>query len=152
MASLAKTEYPFVAWVIDGVTNFIGRQRRQLAASRELDALTPAEMSSIASDLKLSKSALRKLAAQQREPQLLVRMLASLNKKMPPSGDVLTRDMQGVCSLCGSKGRCNRELATGTAAANYRKFCPNAFNLDLLPEKDASFASDHRRMLLGHHV
>ena len=145
MASLAITQYPFVAWVIDGVADFIGRQRRRFTASRELDALTPAEMSSIARDLKLSRSSLRELAAQEKgEPHLLVRMLRSLHKKMPPSGDVLTRDMQAVCSLCGSKGRCNRELATGTAAANYRKFCPNTFNLDLLPEKDSSFASDHR--------
>jgi len=153
MANLAKPEYPFVAWVIDGVADFIGRQRRRLASSQELDALTPAEMSSIARDLKLSKSSLRELAAQEKgEPQLLVRMLASLHKTMPPSGDLLARDMQAVCSLCRSKGQCNRELSTGTAAVNYGKFCPNAFNLDLLPPKEASFASDHRRMLPGHHV
>jgi len=151
MASLTNTQYPFVSWVIDGVANFIARQSRRLASSRELDALTPAEVSSIARDLKVSKSSLRELAAQEREPHLLVRMLGSLHKKMPSSGDVLTRDMQAVCSLCGSKGRCNRELATGTAAANYRKFCPNAFNLDLLPRKD-TFASDYRRLLLGHHL
>ena len=152
MASLANTEYPFVTWVIDGVTDFIGRQRRRLASSREIDALTSAEVSSIARDLKLSKSSLRELAAQDREPLQLVRMLAALQKIMPPAGDLLTRDMQTVCSLCRSKGRCNRELATGKAAANYRKFCPNAFNLDLLAEKGSSFASDHRRMLLGHHI
>ena len=152
MASLTNTQYPFVAWVIDGVAGFIARQSRRLASSRELDALTPAEVSSIARDLKVSKSSLRELAAQEREPHLLTRMLASLNKTMPPSGDVLTRDMETVCSLCQSKGRCNRELSTGTAAGNYKSFCPNAFNLDLLPEKVASFASDHRRMLLGHHI
>jgi hypothetical protein len=107
-------------------------------------------MSSIARDLKLSKSSLRELAAQDREPQLLVRMLAALQKAMPPSGDLLARDMQAVCSLCRSKGRCNRELATGSAAANYTKFCPNAFNLDLLPRKDM-FATDYRR-LVSHHL
>jgi len=152
MTKVANTQYPFVAWVIDGVTDFIGRQSRRLASSRELDALPPGEVSSIARDLKLSKSSLRELAAQERDTPLLVRMLGSLQKAMPPSSDVLARDMQAVCSLCGSKGRCNRELATGTATANYRKFCPNAFNLDLLPKKDSSFTSDHRRMLLGHHV
>ena len=150
MASLANTEYPFVTWVIDGVADFIGRQRRRFASSRELDALTPAEVSSIARDLKLSKSSLRELTARELEPHLLVRMLASLHKTMPPSGDVLGRDMQAVCSLCRSKGRCNRELATGTAAANYRKFCPNAFNLDLLPRKESSLAADYRTPVACH--
>src|SRR5215213_9463188 len=105
MASLTNTQYPFVTWVIDGVANFIGRQARRFASSRELDALTSDEVASIARDLKLSKSSLRELAAQEREPHLLTRMLAALSKTMPPSGDVLTRDMQAVCSLCQSKGR-----------------------------------------------
>jgi hypothetical protein len=150
MTKVANIQYPFVTWVIDGVADFIGRQSRRLASSRELDALSAAEVSSIARDLKLSKSSLRELAAQEREPHLLVRMLASLNKTMPPSGDVLTRDMQAVCSLCRSKGRCNRELSTGTAPANYTKFCPNAFNLDLLPWKEKPFASGDRQLLPAH--
>jgi hypothetical protein len=150
MASLAHTEYPFVTWVIDGVTDFMSRQRRRLAASREFDALTPTEVSSIARDLKLSKSSLRELVAQDREPLQLVRMLSALHKTMPPAGDLLTRDMQAVCSLCRSKGRCNRELASGTAAANYTKFCPNAFNLDLLAGQKASFASGYRPPLVYH--
>ena len=151
MASLANNEYPFVAWLIGGVADFIDRQRRRLASARELDALTPAEMSSIARDLKLSKSTLRELAARGGEPHLLVRMLGALHKKMPPAGDLMTRDMQAVCSLCRNKGRCNRELATGSAASNYRKFCPNAFNLDLLPRKDSVLASGYRSLLV-HHV
>jgi hypothetical protein len=150
MASLAHTEYPFVTRVVEGLADFIGRQRRRLAASREFDALTPTEVSSIARDLKLSKSSLRELAAQDREPLQLVRMLSALNKIMPPAGDLLTRDMQAVCSLCRSKGRCNRELTTGTAAANYRKFCPNAYNLDLLARQKASFASGYRPPLVYH--
>ena len=152
MASLANTQYPFVTWLIDGAADFIARRRRRLASSRELDAMTPAEMSSIARDLKVSKSSLRELAAQDGQPDLLVRMLGALNKRMPPAGDLLTRDMQAVCSLCRSKGRCNRALSTGSAAANYKKFCPNAFNLDLLAENAASFASVHRPMLLGDHL
>jgi hypothetical protein len=150
MASLANTEYPFVTWALSGLADFIGRQRRRLAAAREFDALSPAEVSSIAADLKLSKSALRQLAAQDGAPELLVRMLASLNKTTPPSGDLLTRDMQAVCSLCRNKGRCNRELSTGTGASNYKEFCPNAFNLDLLPRKAPSLSPDYRSQLVYH--
>ena len=148
MANVANTEYPFVTRVIDGMADFIGQTRRRWASTREFEALAPAEVSSIARDLKLSKSSLRELATKDREPHLLVRMLGALNKKMPPAGDLLTRDMQAVCSLCRSKGRCNRELSSGTAPATYQEFCPNAFNLDLLARNDP----DHRRMLLGHHV
>ena len=148
MAHVANTEYPFVTRVIDGMADFIGRTRRRWASAREFEAMAPAEVSSIARDLKLSKSSLRELAAKDREPHLLVQMLRALNKKMPPAGDLLTRDMQAVCSLCRSKARCNRELSSGGAAANYKKFCPNAFNLDLLARNEP----DYRRLLLGHHV
>jgi hypothetical protein len=150
MASLAKTEYPFVSWVMEGVADFITRQRRRMASWREFDALTPAEVSSIARDLKLSKSSLRELAAQDQQPLPLVRMLAALHKIMPPAGDLLARDMQATCSLCHSKKRCNRELASRTAAANYREFCPNAFNLDLLARNDASFGSGYRAPVAYH--
>jgi hypothetical protein len=150
MASLAKTEYPFVSWVVEGVADFITRQRRRLASSREFDALTPAEVSSIARDLKLSKSSLRDLAAQDGEPLPLVRMLAALHKVMPPAGDLLARDMQATCSLCHSKKRCNRELASRTAGANYRKFCPNAYNLDLLPRTASSFTPRYREPVAYH--
>ena len=148
MANVANTEYPFVTRVIDGMADFIGQTRRRWASAREFEALAPAEVSSIARDLKLSKSSLRELATKDWEPQLLVQMLGALNKKMPPAGDLLTRDMQAVCSLCRSKGRCNRELSSGTARANYQQFCPNAFNLDLL----AGNLPDYRRVPLVHHV
>jgi hypothetical protein len=40
------------------------------------------------------------------------------------------RDMERVCSLCSHKRQCDRDLATGTAAAHYEEYCGNADTID----------------------
>ena len=42
------------------------------------------------------------------------------------------RDLQRLCVVCSQKGRCEHELAKGTASEHFREFCPNAFTLDAL--------------------
>src|SRR5262249_59502481 len=51
-----------------------------------------------------------------------------LNKRVP----AVMRDLQRLCIVCGQKGRCQHELAQGTAADHFREFCPNAYTLDAL--------------------
>ena len=45
------------------------------------------------------------------------------------------RDLQRLCVVCSQKGRCEHELAKGTASEHFREFCPNAFTLDALFNK-----------------
>jgi len=40
--------------------------------------------------------------------------------------------LQRLCVVCSQKGRCEHELAKGTAAEHFHEFCPNAFTLDAL--------------------
>jgi hypothetical protein len=44
----------------------------------------------------------------------------------------LLRDMERVCSFCENKRHCRRELAAGTAPANYEEYCGNADAIDAL--------------------
>ena len=40
------------------------------------------------------------------------------------------REAAGLRAACEVKGHCRHELATGSAATNYRGYCPNAITLD----------------------
>ena len=42
------------------------------------------------------------------------------------------RDLERGCALCACRKHCSRELANGTAAANYQDFCPNTVTLKAL--------------------
>ena len=42
----------------------------------------------------------------------------------------LLYDMERICSFCNHKRQCHRELAAGTASANYEEYCGNADTID----------------------
>jgi hypothetical protein len=42
------------------------------------------------------------------------------------------RDIETICSRCGAKGRCARELASGSATGHADEFCPNAPTFEAL--------------------
>ena len=46
-------------------------------------------------------------------------------------------DMERVCALCVDKGRCNRDLASGTSAKHYEDYCCNATTIDALTPKSS---------------
>jgi hypothetical protein len=49
------------------------------------------------------------------------------------------QDLQRLCVTCGHKQECAHEFDVETAAANFRKFCPNAYTLEaLLPRRVAA--------------
>ena len=97
------------------------------------------EVRQVAKDLGITASDLREVA--ERGPHaadLLQKMLAALDidaAALARSSPATLRDLQRLCGACRNKGRCERELAKGSAAAQFRKFCPNAFTLDALLEQ-----------------
>ncbi len=113
--------------------NRVANYRRASVSRQEFDTFSQVEMSALASDVHLEPSQLRALSnAGVDAAALLKRMLAALgiDPKILKTMDVYTaRDLQATCSLCKSKSRCRRSLATGTAATAYRDFCPNAATL-----------------------
>jgi hypothetical protein len=62
-------------------------------------------------------------------------MLAALHvdpKALAEADPINMRDLQRLCITCGDKKRCEHELSNGTAAENFREYCPNALTLDAL--------------------
>ena len=63
----------------------------------------------------------------------LARLLKALGvdpDKLAHADPATMRNLQKVCLACEVKGHCRHELATGSAAKNYRGYCPNAITLD----------------------
>lgn len=46
----------------------------------------------------------------------------------------LLRDLEATCARCASKGRCRRDLKTGTAAARCQSYCGNAEALEAIAQ------------------
>jgi hypothetical protein len=50
------------------------------------------------------------------------------------------RDLQRVCTVCGSKRRCEHELAKNPSDPAWQKYCPNATTLSALAAARAAGA------------
>jgi hypothetical protein len=114
---------------------------RDLRAGRAgLDELQNcgSEADNIARDVGLSSSDLRLIAAKrpsaadQLEPRLAALLMdrAALQHTDP----LVVRDLERVCTLCGEKRQCERDLARHPTDAVWRTYCPNAPTLQALGE------------------
>ena len=96
----------------------------------------PEDVARVAQELRVPASELAALASKgPNSAALLEKMLLSLDVKrgsLPQGNSLLMRDLQRLCVACVAKRRCQHELADGTAAHNFRDFCPNAYTLDAL--------------------
>jgi hypothetical protein len=97
------------------------------------------EVTQIARDLGLSPSELRNIAAKgpAAANQLDMRLQAlhldpaALRRDEP----LVMRDLERVCSQCGSKHRCERDFARFPDDTAWRDYCPNATTLDALDNR-----------------
>lgn len=136
---IAEPHYPTVEFVLDAIAGWINKYRDLDRANREFRYCSQEDVKRIASDLGLEASQLRSLAAKgPGAADLLQKMLVALSvdpKVLAESEPALMRDLQRLCIVCGQKGRCQHELAQGTAAEHFHEFCPNAYSLDALFDK-----------------
>jgi hypothetical protein len=97
----------------------------------ELDDLQQGDLTRIAADIGVSPAELRSLAATGAgSADLLPRRLASLGLDDDEIADAtpgLLRDMERVCSFCGSKRRCAQDL--DLIGPPWPAYCPNAGTL-----------------------
>ena len=66
---------------------------------------------------------------------LLEKMLRALGVEpgqLANANPLIMQDLTRLCITCVAKGRCERDLEAGTAAENFRDYCPNAYTLDKL--------------------
>lgn len=113
----------------------------QLARVRELDNCGD-DLGRIARDVGLSCSELRTIAAKRPDAadQLKLRLEAlhldhaALSRADP----MLVRDLERVCTVCGSKRRCTRDWLRHPDDSEWRRYCPNATTLESLDSGPAA--------------
>lgn len=126
-------------------------------ARREQRFLERRQRAELASEIGLPEDFLAPLMSyRERRTDELYRMLAAFGLD---ALDIRTRHaarlrMSVPCSECKTIRRCRRELAAGTAHANYHDFCPNAAALDELQGEIWRELKEQRRKRLhpiAHH-
>jgi len=129
-----ETTYPALELILDAVANWVKKCRDATGSCDALEHWEPDEIARTARDLGVSPIELVRMA--ERGPHaadLLPRLLRDLGVDpgtLSRNDPAMMRDMQRLCSACSHKRRCERELSAGTAADNYRHFCPNAMSLE----------------------
>ena len=128
--------YPAVEAVIDMIADWVTRYRRATQDRKELRECGAEDVRRIARELGISHDDLYELAGNgPNSADLVHRMLPALGvdlKALALSDALVLHDLERLCVVCRNKGRCRHELEQGTAADNYRAFCPNAVTLDAL--------------------
>jgi hypothetical protein len=131
-----EPHYPTIEFVLDTIAVWINKYRRRYGVHDELGQCTQNDVNRIAKDLGMSVNDLRGLAAKgPGAADVLQKMLLALSvdpKALAETDPAVLRDLQRICIVCSQKGRCQHELAEGTATEHFREFCPNAYTLDAL--------------------
>ena len=125
-----------------GIVGGIARWWRNLRDTRSrLDELHGAgnDAGNIARDIGLSRADLYTIAAKRPDAaNQLKRRLAMLDideAALSRNDPRVARDLERVCSLCGQKRQCERDLARHPDDPIWRTYCPNTHTLDALTEE-----------------
>jgi hypothetical protein len=133
---IRKQHYPTVEFVLDAIAGWTNKYRHMHGVRDELGECSQEDVMRIAKDLGVPVGDLFGLAAKgARSADVLQKMLLALSvdpQALVKNDPAVMRDLQRLCIVCGQKGRCQHELAQGTAAEHFREFCPNAYTLDAL--------------------
>jgi hypothetical protein len=136
LSANAKAAAPFAA-----IVRWWRSWRTTQANKAELDRCGIDETRTIARDIGVTVPDLYDLAEHRPEDaQLLPRRMSALDldpSQVARSAPVAFRDLQRLCTMCRSKGRCARDLASDPASGEWRDYCPNATTLDALQAEKA---------------
>jgi len=129
-------EHRTVKPILDAIANWVKKYRHAVGLRGEFAHCGAEEVAQIARDIGVSPDELIFVAnkgphAADELPKLL-RALGVDPKKLASDDPAVMRSLQRICISCGHKDQCQHDLAAGTAASNYRDYCPNAMSLDAL--------------------
>lgn len=113
--------------------------RRQVA--QEFASLGSRDLDRVLADIGCSRDDLATIIDNApRSKSLLDAMILrlGLEKAFAFAGPPLLRDIERRCATCEAQGRCSGWLNKGRASDDYRLFCPNAGNFELLTGKAAA--------------
>jgi transcriptional regulator with XRE-family HTH domain len=129
-----NASYAGLESILNVIAQWVRKYRYARGIRDELMNCGPDEVANIARGLGVSPSELVNLASKGPEAATsLQKMLLALGvdpKSLASDDPIMMRDLQRLCIACGHKRECEHDLAAGTAAENYRDYCPNAYTLD----------------------
>ena len=142
MSRSAQTREPpaFVHRLAQWWRDWSGRRRTLV----DLDCCGPAEVERIARDIGVSGADLSILAG--KWPDAVDLLYWRMNeikldrKEITQADPQVMRDLQRVCTVCGSKRRCEHQLARDPSDPAWQKYCPNATTLSALAAERAAKA------------
>lgn len=116
------------------------RERLAAGSDAELKYFPDAEVERIAQEAGVSAGELRMLASKgPQSAELLLQRMAALDldqKEVARIEPQVFHDLQRVCTMCESHGRCIRDLKRDPADPAWKSYCPNVdtlLDLDALP-------------------
>jgi hypothetical protein len=125
----AAREWPIIANVIVPIADWWRRHAAIRDNLESLNSIGADEMARVAHDVGLSPGDLRALATHCSDAaDLLDRRLDAVGlsvKELANTVPAELRDMERLCTMCASKGRCARDLAADPQDPVWRKYCPN---------------------------
>ena len=134
--TLEAQDWPVITHVIAPIAEWWRRRAESRKSLSDLDAFGPGEMARMARDVGVSAADLRTLAAHCSDAaDLLERRLETLGlsaEEIARAAPAELRDMERLCTLCGSKHRCAHDLATDPDDPAWRQYCPNTQTLGAL--------------------
>jgi hypothetical protein len=102
-------------------------------SASELKCFGEEEVERIAKDVGVSASELRTLASfGPKAADLLLRRMAALDldrNEVARTEPRTFQDLQRVCTMCESHGRCARDFVHDSANPEWKNYCPNAATL-----------------------
>ena len=130
--SVQTSEKPGFARFARWWQNWNGRRKARL----DLDYCGAVEMERIARDMGVSGADLSILAGKWPDAaDLLYWRMNEVHldrKEITQLEPEVMRDLQRVCTVCGSKRRCKHELAKNPSDPDWQRYCPNATTLSAL--------------------
>jgi len=131
-----QPHYPLVEGVLNAIADWVNKYRAAVGAQLAHGQCGPDEVRQTAKDLGVAATQLRTLMNKgPGAADLLQKLLLALHvdpQEIAKTDPAVLRDLQRLCIACANKKQCAHELAQGTAAENFRNYCPNAFTLDAL--------------------
>jgi len=130
----SSTAYP---WTLasTGIAAWWRNMRAARASLGELEQCGK-DVTRIARDIGLAPSELRNIARKGPDAadQLRLRLEALHLDRAAMQRDepLIMRDLERVCTQCGSKRRCTRDFVRFPDDTGWREYCPNATTLDAL--------------------
>lgn len=126
---VTQAQWPIVDNVIAPLADWWRRHASIQENLADLAAFGPGEMARMAQDVGVAPSELRQLARHCADAaDLLDRRLEALglsSAELVKTAPAELRDMERLCTLCVSKGRCSRDLGADPSDPVWRQYCPN---------------------------